>query len=282
MNPGGTRVPSFVMDRPTLELPVLHPLLREVEGSERLREFAQALPVRARLGLGAATRRRGALRGARARARRAGTRGRRRARLRRGGGLVPGLGAGRVPPEPRRPLGVGPHAAAAPRRRAGAALDVLAAGGLVWASAAALAERIHHATSGPSRSASWSARAGRRGLAETLALAGYERVERVDDRGQFAVRGGLIDVFPTTGREPIRVELFGDEIEQVRAFSPFTQRALHPVDDAVVYPAAERRLDALHPDDSLLLEEEGKLPLFPRTWCPYSIARPTSCWEPAR
>ena len=69
------------------------------------------------------------------------------------------------------------------------------------------------------------------GLAEALALAGYERVERAEERGQFAVRGGLVDVFPTTGREPLRIELFGDEIEQVRAFSPFTQRALHPVDE---------------------------------------------------
>ena len=65
----------------------------------------------------------------------------------------------------------------------------------------------------------------------------------MDDRGQFAVRGGLIDVFPTTGREPLRIEFFGDEIESVRAFSPFTQRALHPVIEATLYPAVERRLD---------------------------------------
>ena len=81
---------------------------------------------------------------------------------------------------------------------------------------------------------------GFEGLAEALAFAGYERVDRTEERGQFAVRGGIVDVFPTTGREPLRIEFFGDEIEQVRAFSPFTQRALHPVDGAVVYPAAER------------------------------------------
>ena len=63
-------------------------------------------------------------------------------------------------------------------------------------------------------------------LAEQLALAGYERVERVEERGQIAVRGGLVDVFPSTGREPLRIELFGDKIESIRAFSPFTQRAL--------------------------------------------------------
>jgi transcription-repair coupling factor (superfamily II helicase) len=92
------------------------------------------------------------------------------------------------------------------------------------------------------------------GLAEAFALAGYERVDRVEERGQFAVRGGIVDVFPTTGREPLRVELFGDEIESIRAFSPFTQRALHAVETAVVYAAAERRPDLAEPtlpDDEL-------------------------------
>ncbi len=80
-----------------------------------------------------------------------------------------------------------------------------------------------------------------------LALAGYERVERAEERGQFAVRGGIIDVFPTTGREPLRIELFGDEIESMRAYSPFTQRTLHPVETAVIYPAAERLADMASP-----------------------------------
>ena len=124
------------------------------------------------------------------------------------------------------------------------ALDVLARGGLVCASASALAELLPPPAARP---APIELRAGLEigveGLAEGLALAGYERVERVDDRGQFAVRGGLVDVFPTTGREPFRVEFFGDEIESIRAFSSFTQRALHPVEEAVLYPAVERRLD---------------------------------------
>src|SRR5437773_8938858 len=85
-------------------------------------------------------------------------------------------------------------------------------------------------------------------LAESFALAGYERVERVEERGQFAVRGGLVDVSPTTGREPLRIELFGDEIEQIRVFSPFTQRALRQVVSATVYPAAERRRELVEID----------------------------------
>ena len=142
MNPGGTRVPSFVMDRPTpLELPVPHPLLREVEGSERLREFAQALPVRASR-LGAATRRRGALRGARARARRAGARGRRRARLRRGGGLVPGSERSR---SSRAAASAGSRASPPPPHLVGERARSMCSPRAVScgrASAAALAERI--------------------------------------------------------------------------------------------------------------------------------------------
>jgi transcription-repair coupling factor (superfamily II helicase) len=137
------------------------------------------------------------------------------------------------------------------------ALDVLASGGLVCCSAAALAEPLPPAETRPEAIA--VSRAGAPGLdalAERLALAGYERVDRVQERGQFAVRGGLVDAFPTTGRDPLRIELFGDEIEAVRAFSPFTQRALHDVDHAVIYPAGERRLDLVEPS----LEEEHAIP----------------------
>src|SRR6476646_1542717 len=135
------------------------------------------------------------------------------------------------------------------------ALDVLAAGGLVAASAAALAEPMPppNARPQPIRIAPGE-RVSLEQLSETLALAGYERVERADERGQFAVRGGLVDVFPTTGREPLRIEFWGDEIEQMRAFSPFTQRALHPVETAVIYPAVERRLDLVEPT----LVDDGK------------------------
>jgi transcription-repair coupling factor (superfamily II helicase) len=122
------------------------------------------------------------------------------------------------------------------------ALAVLERGGLVCASAAALAEGIPPASARPATlTLERGAQPGLDALAEQLAGAGYDRVERVEERGQFAVRGGLLDVFPTTGREPLRIELFGDEIEQIRAFSPFTQRALREVDGATIYPAAERR-----------------------------------------
>ncbi len=138
------------------------------------------------------------------------------------------------------------------------ALDVLARGGLVCASARALADLLPPPSARPlPLRVGVGDEPGSDGLAEALALAGYARVDRVEERGQFAVRGGIVDVFPSTGREPLRVELFGDEIEQVRAFSPFTQRALRPVEQAVIYPAAERRVDA---DEPALAPEPGEVP----------------------
>ena len=126
------------------------------------------------------------------------------------------------------------------------ALDVLARGGLVCASARSLAEPLPPPRTRPDAlELAPGHEIGVEGLSEALALAGYERVERVDDRGQFAVRGGIVDVFPTTGREPLRVEFFGDEVESIRAFSSFTQRALHPVEVCTIYPAVERRLDLM-------------------------------------
>jgi transcription-repair coupling factor (superfamily II helicase) len=139
------------------------------------------------------------------------------------------------------------------------ALEVLAGGGLVCASAAALAEGTPPPEVRPEPvQLGVGEEIGMEDLAERLALAGYERVEQVDERGQFAVRGGLVDVFPTTGRDPLRIEFFGDEVEAIRAFSPFTQRTLHPVESAVVYPAAERRLDLSEP--RLPDDERSSLP----------------------
>jgi transcription-repair coupling factor (superfamily II helicase) len=72
-----------------------------------------------------------------------------------------------------------------------------------------------------------------------LVAAGYERVDQVEDRGQFAIRGGLLDVFPATEDRAVRVDLFGDEIESLRWFSTFTQRSLDETERVEVAPAAE-------------------------------------------
>ena len=128
------------------------------------------------------------------------------------------------------------------------ALEVLSAGGLVCASALGTAEGLPPvALRAETLRLHPGDEPGAAGLAERLALAGYERGDRVEERGQFAVRGGIVDVYPSTGREPYRMELFGDAIESIRAFSPFTQRTLHDVSEALIYPAAERRADASEP-----------------------------------
>jgi transcription-repair coupling factor (superfamily II helicase) len=156
------------------------------------------------------------------------------------------------------------------------ALDILAAGGLVVASAAALAEPMPPVVARPEPiRLAIEQEISLEQLSESLALAGYERVERADERGQFAVRGGLVDVFPTTGREPLRVEFWGDVIEQMRVFSPFTQRALHPVEIAVVYPAAERRLDLVEPT---LLDEDQPIPI-PNDLVSPVAAGPDLVWQ---
>ena len=158
------------------------------------------------------------------------------------------------------------------------ALDVLAAGGLVCASATALAEGLPPLEARPSAvELRVGSEPGIDGLAEEFALAGYERVDRVDERGQFAVRGGILDVFPSTGREPLRVEFFGDEIEQLRAFSPFTQRALHATEHAVVHPAAERRADTIELDLGL---DEDERPRVPTDLVPAVDRPPDLVWQP--
>ena len=128
------------------------------------------------------------------------------------------------------------------------ALEVFERGGLVCASALGFAQGLPppELRAGTVEIAVGD-EPGVEGLAERLALGGYERVDRVEERGQFAVRGGIVDVFRSTGREPVRVEFFADEVEGIRAFSPFTQRTLHPLENAVVYPAAERSLTASEP-----------------------------------
>ncbi|MCW2991083.1 MAG: mfd, partial [Solirubrobacterales bacterium] len=72
-----------------------------------------------------------------------------------------------------------------------------------------------------------------------LVKAGYERVDQVEDRGQFAIRGGILDVFPATEDRACRIELFDIEVESLRWFSTFTQRSLGDTDHVDIAPAAE-------------------------------------------
>jgi transcription-repair coupling factor (superfamily II helicase) len=93
-------------------------------------------------------------------------------------------------------------------------------------------------------------------VATDLVAAGYERVDQVEDRGQFAVRGGLLDVYPATEERAIRVDLFDDEIESLRWFSTFTQRSLGDTDSVEIAPAAELAAEHRELAEIAALEEE--------------------------
>ena len=90
---------------------------------------------------------------------------------------------------------------------------------------------------------------------ERLVVLGYERVDRVSRPGEFAVRGGIVDVFPSTRRSPVRVEWWGDEIESVRAVSLATQRVVRELEAVTVYAAREGDLAGLAATDEDLPEE---------------------------
>jgi transcription-repair coupling factor (superfamily II helicase) len=162
------------------------------------------------------------------------------------------------------------------------ALEVYAGGGLVCASALGYAQGLPSDGSRPAAiRLVVGDEPGGAELAEELALAGYERVERVEERGQIAVRGGIVDVFCSTGRDPLRIELFGDEIESIRAFSPFTQRTLYPVDAAIVFPAAERRQDLASPseDDEAGSRTAALVPPLPRADFVWEAQDVASIWD---
>jgi transcription-repair coupling factor (superfamily II helicase) len=146
------------------------------------------------------------------------------------------------------------------------ALDALGAeaDAVVVASATALAEAVPDASLRP---AGFAIEKGEEieldGVADDLVAAGYERVEQVLERGQFAVRGGILDVYPATEERAVRIELFGDEVESMRWFSTFTQRSLGDADRVELAPAAE--MDAEHRELAELAamaaaEEDGEAP----------------------
>lgn len=96
-------------------------------------------------------------------------------------------------------------------------------------------------------------------MKDRLAAMGYERMAQVDGMGQFSVRGGIIDIFPLTEEQPVRIELWDDEVDSIRSFDPESQRSIVQLEKVVIYPAAELVLTAAQIGDGiLLLEKEGK------------------------
>ncbi|MDQ3644611.1 MAG: transcription-repair coupling factor [Actinomycetota bacterium] len=96
--------------------------------------------------------------------------------------------------------------------------------------------------------------------AAQLVACGYDHTDQVEDRGQFAVRGDILDVYPATEERAVRCELFDVEVERLTYFSTFTQRSLEEVERVTIEPAAE-----LGPEHRELAEiaaagEEGERP----------------------
>jgi transcription-repair coupling factor (superfamily II helicase) len=76
-------------------------------------------------------------------------------------------------------------------------------------------------------------------LVEHLRLVGYTSTDVVEMPGEYAVRGGILDVYSPEADRPLRIELFGDEVESIRKFDPGTQRSSSPADEAVLLPLSE-------------------------------------------
>jgi transcription-repair coupling factor (superfamily II helicase) len=91
-------------------------------------------------------------------------------------------------------------------------------------------------------------------LVETLLAAGYSRMPVVEERGELAVRGHLIDLFPPQRARPLRVELAGDEVESIREFDPASQRSQATLERAVAPPARELLLER-----DLLVERSAEI-----------------------
>ena len=83
----------------------------------------------------------------------------------------------------------------------------------------------------------------REALNQFLTRNGYHRVQTVREAGEFAVRGGVIDLFPPGSREPLRLDLFGDDLENIRAFDPVTQLTSGERQKMTLKPASELSLD---------------------------------------
>jgi len=159
---------------------------------------------------------------------------------------------------------IGPSAAVAAQRMA--TLSRLANGldektpRLLVTTAAALLQRLPPIAI--VKKAAYSAKAGNSveiaDLETYFAVNGYQRASTVSERGEFAIRGGVIDVFPPTADEPVRLDLFGDTLESIRAFDPETQRSTKQLKDVSLLPVSEALVDK----DSISRLRSGYLETF--------------------
>ncbi|MBM3208035.1 MAG: transcription-repair coupling factor, partial [Chlamydiae bacterium] len=94
-------------------------------------------------------------------------------------------------------------------------------------------------------------------ISDLLITLGYRKMPVASDKGEFAIRGGLLDIFPISAPEPYRIDFFGDTIESIRTFDPVGQRSIQKVDRFFLSPASEWQLLKQEEDLSLLWEYLG-------------------------
>ena len=132
---------------------------------------------------------------------------------------------------------------------------------VVVASAPALAEKVPDPALRPQGFA--IERGGLLDVEETadrLVACGYQRTDQVEDRGQFALRGDILDVYPATEDRAVRCELFDVEVERLTFFSTFTQRSLEEVTSVEIAPAAELGPEHRELAEIAALEDESERP----------------------
>ena len=94
-------------------------------------------------------------------------------------------------------------------------------------------------------------------ISKKLVSCGYEKDVEVLSPGQFAVRGGIIDIFPLTDENPVRIELWGDEVDSIRGFDAMSQRSIEKLDSITVFPATDLVIseDAAHSAAEVIKKE---------------------------
>lgn len=93
-------------------------------------------------------------------------------------------------------------------------------------------------------------------LSRELTAMGFERVSQVESPGQFAVRGGILDIYNLADECPYRLELWGDEIDSIRSFDAESQRSIEQVDKVIIYPATEYVMSAAVRDRGLKMIDQ--------------------------
>ncbi|MDD2400885.1 MAG: transcription-repair coupling factor [Clostridia bacterium] len=88
---------------------------------------------------------------------------------------------------------------------------------------------------------------------------GYQRVEKIEDKGQFSMRGGILDIFSTSQANPFRLEFFDNEIDSIRVFSTESQRSIRKIEEIKIFPSTELFFSGAEKEKALeRIEKEGK------------------------